>query len=79
MKKKKYQLLEDDAIIRDGRMLKDDVHVGENANVQGDPKRCLSIEGTTMIMGNTVMEGYGPFPEKEAILEAGSFRIEASA
>ena len=79
MKKKKYQLLEDDAIIRDGRMLKDDVHVGENANVQGDPKRCLSIEGTTMIMGNTVIQGQGTFSEEEAILEGGLFTLRGKA
>ncbi len=52
------------------------VHVGESARVQGDAKRFLRIQGTTMIVGSAVMQGYGIFPEEEAILEAGNFQVE---
>ncbi len=56
------------------------VHVGGKAYLEGvHPKRGLIIKGKTMILGTTVIEGYGSFAEKEAILEAGSFRIEEDA
>ena len=57
--------------------LKECVHVGENAHVEGDSKELsLLIKGTTMIVGDTIIQGYGRFSEKDAILEAGSFRVE---
>ena len=56
------------------------VHVGESARVEGSRRsQYLVIEGTTMLLGDTVIEGYGGFPEKDAILEAGSFQVEAYA
>ena len=64
------------AILKGNVVLCDDVHVGGNAYLEGDDAHHeLMIEGTTMILGNTMMYGNGHFPEKEAILEAGSFRI----
>ncbi len=56
-------------------ILQDDVHVGGRALVQSDEKGCLLLQGTTMIFGNVVIQGHGTFAEKEAILEAGTFRI----
>ena len=65
------------AIIKGRVYLYDDVHVGGNAYLEGnDPNGDLVIQGTTMILGNTVIVGLGVFPEAEAILEAGSFRVE---
>ena len=51
------------------------VHVSGNAYLEGDDPRELVIQGTTMIHGNTIIQGYGFFPEKDAILETGSFRL----
>ena len=65
------------AILKGNVLLYDDVHVGDEAYLEGDdPKRELVIQGTTMILGSTIMQGYGVFPEEEAILEAGSFLFE---
>ncbi len=65
------------AILKGNLLLYDDVHVGDAAYLLGDdPKRELVIQGTTMILGSTIMQGYGVFPEEEAILEAGSFLFE---
>ncbi len=54
----------------------DFVQVGDHARVEGEESRGLWITGTTMILGNTVMQGAGFFSEEEAILEAGSFLVE---
>ena len=63
------------AILKGNVLLYDDVHVGDEAYLEGDdPKRELVIQGTTMIHGSTIMQGYGRFPERDAIFETGSFR-----
>ncbi len=54
----------------------DFVHVGENARVQGDSLYYLLLQGTSILIGNTLIQGYGVFPDEEAILEAGSFWVE---
>ena len=65
------------AILKGRVSLYKDVHVGGNAYLEGtDPNCDLVIQGTTMIHGTTIIQGYGLFSEKDAILEAGSFRIE---
>ncbi len=65
------------AILKGNVSLSDDVHVGGNACLEGDdPSLSLMIEGTTMIHGDTIMQGYGRFPERDAIFETGSFLIE---
>ncbi len=57
--------------------LLDHVHVDGQAQLEGeDEDRYLQIQGTTIILGTTIIQGYGVFSEKEAILEAGSFRPE---
>ncbi len=65
------------AILKGNVSLSEEVHVGGEAHLEGDdPSLSLWIEGKTMILGNTIMKGYGTFPDKDAILEAGTFRIE---
>ena len=65
------------AILKGNVSLSEEVHVGGEAHLEGDdPSLSLWIEGTTMILGNTIMKGYGSFPDKDAMLEAGTFRIE---
>ena len=64
------------AVVKGRVSLHDDVHVGGNAYLEGDdPGRELIFQGNTMIMGSTILQGYGRFSEKEAMLEAGSFRV----
>ncbi len=63
------------AILKGNVLLYDNVHVGGNAYLEGDdPDRALVIQGTTMIHGDTIIQGYGRFPERDAIFETGSFR-----
>ena len=64
------------AVVKGRVSLHDDVHVGGNAYLEGEvASLSLVIEGNTMIMGSTILQGYGRFSEKEAMLEAGSFRV----
>ena len=68
------------AVVKGRVRLTECVHVGENAHVEGDPKGIsLVLVGTTMIMGNTVIQGQGTFSEEEAILEGGLFTLRGKA
>ncbi len=65
------------AILKGRVCLYEDVHVGGNAYLEGEaPYHSLVLQGTTMIVGDTIIQGYGRFPERDAILEAGIFRLE---
>ncbi len=67
------------AILKGWMILYDAVQVGGNAYLEGThPDRNLVLDGTTIIDGDTIMKGYGRFPEKEAILTTGSFRLEGN-
>ena len=56
------------------------VHVGGSAYLEGEEKEVpLEILGTTMIHGDTIIQGYGLFSEEDAIFETGSFQIEEDA
>ncbi len=64
------------AILKGNVSLNDDVHVGDNAYLEGDvASLSLVLQGTTMIVGDTIIQGYGRFPERDAIFETGSFRL----
>ena len=79
-------ILEDQVVVSGSAILKgnvcliEDVHVGDEAHLEGvNPDRNLFLQGTTMILGTTMMYGYGTFAQRDAILEAGSFRVEEDA
>ena len=64
------------AILKGNIFLYEKVHIGGNAYLEGTNPRELILQGTTMIHGDTIMQGYGRFPERDAIFETGSFLIE---
>ena len=71
-----YAVVGGKAMLKGSVCLINEVQVGGNAYLEGTNPRELILQGTTMILGNTVIVGLGVFPEAEAILEAGSFRVE---